>query len=163
MKKKLLVLPLIFSLCSCNALKSNETIMKEKFTDIISYIENKDLNSIYNMFSISIRESVLNLKDKISTLFDYYHGTTEYINIQTVNMSGTKEYGTYTKKNLQSSSSVIYTSEARYHINFNYYVANDENSDMLGFQYIYFEEFIGIKEQKNTNYDKNGLIIYEED
>lgn len=163
MRKVLSLLPLVFSLCSCDALKSNETIMKEKFTDIVSCIESSDVDGIYNMFSSSVQESVSDLKEKISTLFDYYHGKTEFINVRTVNMSGTKESGTYIKKNLQSSSSVIYTEEARYHINFDYCLVNDENPNMIGFQYIYFEEFAGIKAQQGKQYEKNGLVIYEED
>lgn len=160
MKKWIAILSLAFLLSGCDHFKSSDSIMKGKFMEIDSYIQAQNVDGIYNEFSAETRKAVPDLKENIKYLFRYYRGNFKQLQFNSYGVDGQTEYGTYTEKHIFSRSTDIYTNHARYHVNFCYQLINRDNPDSIGFQYIYFERFEGIKKQQNEQYDRIGLVIY---
>ena len=77
MKHSLLFLSLpLFLLSSCGPLKggTDEKFMTKNVETLIDNINNKDVDAIYETFSISRKNAIPTLKDDIRSLCDYYQG-----------------------------------------------------------------------------------------
>ena len=79
MKKAILVLPIILSLTGCDILRTDESVMAEKIQQLGDYIKDRDVDRIYDVFSVETKEAVPSLKDDILDLFDFFKGTIQYV------------------------------------------------------------------------------------
>lgn len=163
MKKAILVFPIILSLTGCDILRTDESVMAEKIQQLGDYIKDRDVDKIYDVFSVETKEAVPSLKDDILDLFDFFKGTIQYVDDLHIYTDCRTSYGSYTYKRIGSKETEIYTDEARYHFSFSYLDVDADNPGSVGFYYMHFDEFVGIKKQTFFDYERKGLTMRKYD
>ncbi len=63
----------------CSILRTDESVMAEKIQQSGDYTKDRDVDKIYEVFSVETKEAVPSLKDGILDLLDFFKGTIQYV------------------------------------------------------------------------------------
>lgn len=135
MKKILLVLCIGIVVClsgcgNINKYRSDQELSDEMLENIISSVEEKDVDQFINLFSKEAIDKAVNLENCVEEFMEFYQGNMKrYDGLPSSNRAS--KYGRTVERNLRVHYTVV-TDQEEYAIAFDYCVIDEENPDRVG-------------------------------
>lgn len=165
----LLSILFILSLCSCGMLYIDDSKEKKAYKDTITVLfnalDNKDADTIYNLFSPSVREQDKDLNEQIEKLLSEYKGPIDEIGWDGLLAGGASyEYGEKSKN--AYTTFPVRSGDTYYWCYLDLMYENTFDEKQIGITQLNFytaDEYCIIRYDDNANIDDSvGLEVYTE-
>lgn len=111
---------------------------------IISFLDARDSNGLFNCFSENTRNQVPELRDQINNLFEYYKGTFTDFNYDVYYGSGGSSSYNYSKAITDLEIQyTFFTTDDCYSLYLEWRIEDDYDSKNIGMSTMLIENFIG--------------------
>lgn len=149
----------ILSLTSCLLFyDSDDTLANKKGKELALYIENKEIDNIYNLFSQEAKDNVINLKEQIEVACEFYCGNFKKI-AASISGNTSTVYGEDVFKFLLIKARLT-TSEKIYDFHIYWTFINKDNSYTVGIKYFYLANYVEDRKVMHS-IDSFGAFVYE--